>query len=114
MYDSVMKIESSGLQLEERRLAVEVLSYRDRLQAAGIECKWVDSDQQMADTLSKAFHFESFLNMFQKKLVSLHFDPNFTSAKKKRALRRKPRFLECSHRSSEDSMSRQEENFNPC
>ena len=49
MYDSVMRIESSGLQLEERRLAVEILSYRDRLHSAGIDCKWVDSDQQMAD-----------------------------------------------------------------
>lgn len=94
MYDSVMKVESSGLQLEERRLAVEVLSYRDRLQAAGIDCRWVDSDQQLADTLSKAFSFESFLNIFQRKAISLFFDPSFVSAKKKRALRRKPRFLE--------------------
>lgn len=94
MYDSVMKIESSGLQLEERRLAVEVLSYRDRLQAAGIDCRWVDSDQQLADTLSKAFSYDTFLNIFQRKQISLLFDPSFVSAKKKRALRRKPRFLE--------------------
>ena len=94
MYDSVMRIESSGLQLEERRLAVEVLSYRDRLHAAGIDCKWVDSDQQLADALSKAFHYESFLTIFQRKEIAISFDPSFMSAKKKRALRRKPKFLE--------------------
>ena len=109
MYDSVMRIETSGLQLEERRLAVEVLSYRDRLSAAGIDCRWVDSDQQLADALSKAFHYESFLKVFQRQEISLFFDPSFVSAKKKRALRRKPRFL-CQDK-SEDSMSRQEENF---
>ena len=94
MYDSVMKIESSGLQLEEKRLAVEVLSYRDRLGAAGVDCRWVDSDQQLADTLSKAFCYDAFLNLFQRRQISIFFDPSFLSAKKKRALRRKPRFLE--------------------
>ena len=67
MYDSVMRIETSGLQLEERRLAVEVLSYRDRPSAAGIDCRRVDSDQQLADVLSKAFHCESFQKGFRNR-----------------------------------------------
>ena len=70
MYDSVLRIETSGLQVEERRLAVEVLSYRDRPSAAGIDCRRVDSDQQLADALSKAFHCESFLKVFQKQEIS--------------------------------------------
>ena len=44
-----------GLQLEERRLAVEILSYREGLHAAGIECRWIESDYQSADAWSKAF-----------------------------------------------------------
>ena len=113
MYDSVMKIESSGLQLEERRLAVEILSYRERLSAAGIDCKWVDSDQQMADALSKAFHYEAFLKVCQRKEMSLFFDPTFLSAKKKRAIRRKPKFF-ATHAFPEDSMSGQEKTFDEC
>ena len=109
MYDSVMRIESSGLQLEERRLAVEILSYRERLHAAGIDCKWVDSGQQLADAFSKAFHFEEFLKVFQRREVSLYFDPTFMSAKRKRALRGNPRFFQ--KKKTEDSMSKQQKDF---
>lgn len=58
MYDSIVRVEGSGLQLEERRLAAEILSYRERERPkqAGISCRWVDSDQQLADALSKSFH----------------------------------------------------------
>lgn len=93
MYDSIVRIESSGLQLEEKRLAAEILSYRERLQHAGISCRWVDSDQQLADALSKAFHYEGFLKICQRKEISLWFDDTFTSAKKKRAMRRNPHFF---------------------
>ena len=93
MYDSIVRVESSGLQLEERRLAAEILSYRERLKQAGITCKWVDSDQQLADALSKAFHYEGFLKICQRQEISLWFDDSFTSAKKKRAMRRNPHFF---------------------
>jgi hypothetical protein len=88
---------------------VEILSYRERLHAAGIDCKWVDSDQQLADAFSKAFHFEEFLKVFQRREVSLYFDPTFMSAKRKRALRGKPRFFQ--KKKTEDSMSKQQKDF---
>ena len=85
LYDSGNRVETSGLQLEERRLALEVLSIRERTHAAGIQFRWVDSDQQLADNLSKPFAFNNLLEALQKGEVCIHFGSKFTSAKKKRA-----------------------------
>ena len=85
LYDSVNRIETSGLQLEERRLALEVLSIRERAQASGMQLCWVDSDQMLADNLSKPFAFTNLLLALQKGQLSLRFDSSFTSARKKRA-----------------------------
>ena len=109
MYDSINRIESCGLQLEEKRLAIEILSFRKRIHAAGISCKWVDSDQQLADNLSKAFVYETMLKVFQSFGVSLLFDPSFTSAKKKRAQKQSPAWL-FYFKDQEDSCS-SKENF---
>ena len=86
--DSVVRIESSGLQLEEKRLALEVLSIRERVAAAGVLYKWVDSDQQLGDPLSKPFIYDSLLLAMQRKQLCLKFDENFISAKRKRAWKR--------------------------
>ena len=89
LYDALEKIESSGLHLEEKRTAVEVLSIRERTKAAGISIRWCDSDQQLADGLSKNNQYEQLISIFAKRVFSLVFDPQFTSAKKKRAASRK-------------------------
>ena len=79
------RIETSGLQLEERRLALEVLSIRERIKAAGMQLKCVDSDQQLADNLSKPFSYNSWLMAMERGSLCIQFDSQFTSAKKKRA-----------------------------
>ena len=89
LYDSVVRVEMSGLQLEERRLALEVLSIRERSAAIGVKFRWVDADQQLADGLSKPFMYNGLLMVFPKGLIGIEFDGNFTSAKKKRAWQRK-------------------------
>ncbi|CAE7590716.1 Parg [Symbiodinium natans] len=91
LYDSVHRIETSGLQLEERRLALEVLSIRERIKSAGMHFKWVDSDQQLADNLSKPFSFQTLLTAIHKGELCLQFDSQFVSAKKKRAWKNKTR-----------------------
>ena len=75
-YDSVARIASSGLQLEEKRLSIEILSFRERKDATGTSCKWVDSDQQLADSLSKAYQFEAMLLACQWGRISLLLDPS--------------------------------------
>ena len=84
LYDALSKIESSGLHLEEKRTAIEVLSIRERTQAAGVTLRWVDSDQQLADGLSKNNEYEQLLEICHQGAFRLVFDPRFTSAKKKR------------------------------
>lgn len=44
LYDAMSRIETSGLQLEEKRTAIEVLSIRERTKHTNILVKWVDSD----------------------------------------------------------------------
>lgn len=85
LFDSLCRIQSSGLQLEEKRTAIEVLSIRERTLCAGVQVRWVDSDQQLADGLSKPLKFDHILSMLQHGLISVTFDPLFVSAKKKRA-----------------------------
>ena len=91
LYDALSKIESSGLHLEEKRTAIEVLSIRERTQATGVTIRWVDSDQQLADGLSKNNEYEQLLEICQQGAFRLVFDPRFTSAKKKRQAAAKQR-----------------------
>ena len=84
MYDALEKVESSGLHLEEKRTAIEVLSIKERALATNTTIRWTDSDQQLADGLSKNQTYDQLLSIFQKGRLSLVFDPEFVSAKKKR------------------------------
>ena len=94
LYDALSKIESSGLHLEEKRTAIEVLSIRERTQAAGVTIRWVDSDQQLADGLSKNNECDQLIEIcHQGAFFKLVFDPRFTSAKKKRQAAAKQRKL---------------------
>ena len=88
LFDAMSRIETSGLHLEEKRTAIDVLSVRERSVQAGFAVKWVDSDQQLADNLSKPNNYEHLRSIFRKGLISIVFDPLFISAKKKRMLSR--------------------------
>lgn len=88
MYDAVTRIVSSGLQLEEKRLSLEVLSIKERCENTNSVLRWVDSDQQMADDLTKMFSVDRILLMLKHRVCSIVFDSTFTSAKKKRQERR--------------------------
>ena len=86
LYDAMARIETSGLHLEEKRTAIDVLSIRERSRHAGFVVKWVDSDQQLADGLSKPNNYDHLHSIFTRGLLSIVFDPLFISAKKKRQM----------------------------
>ena len=88
LFDAMSRIETSGLQLEERRVAIEILSIRERTRQTGIVVKWCDSDQQLADGLSKPFHYDQLVDLLRLGLISIVFDPLFVSAKKKKLMQR--------------------------
>ena len=85
------------LQLEEKRVAIEILSIRERTQQTGICVKWCDSDQQLADGLSKPFHYDQLVDLLSLGVISVIFDPLFTSAKKKRQMLRQERLEKTHH-----------------
>jgi len=45
--------ESLGLGLSEKRTSIEVTAARQRMRATGINARWVNSDRQLADVLTK-------------------------------------------------------------
>ena len=88
IFDGVVKVETSGLQMEEKRTAIELLAIKERLSQARVELKWVDGDQEMADGLTKPWKHESLVQALSKGFWRIVFDPEFQSARKKRALGR--------------------------
>ena len=53
LFDAITRIESSGLQLKEKRTAIEVVSLKQRIPNSRFKIKWVNGDQQLADGLTK-------------------------------------------------------------
>jgi len=84
LYDAVERSQSTGLQLSERRTSIEVLACRERLEATKMHVRWVNSDRQLADGLTKASAAWKLQNFQRKPVWKLIFDPNYTAAKKLR------------------------------
>ena len=53
LYDALAKIETSGLQLTERRAAIDATGCKVRLGQTNCNVRWVNSDRQLADGLTK-------------------------------------------------------------
>ena len=53
LYDALEKSESLGLGLSEKRTSIEVTATRQHMRATGIKTRWVNSDRQLADVLTK-------------------------------------------------------------
>ena len=84
LYDATTRVTSAGLQLEEKRLCLEVLHIKERAETTNSVMKWVDSDQQFANDLTKIFSVDQLLNLLRTGYIGITFDPTFTSAKRKR------------------------------
>ena len=53
LFDALEKNESLGLGLSEKRTSIEVTATRQQMRATGIQTRWVNSDRQLADVLTK-------------------------------------------------------------
>ena len=87
IYDGLSRVESSGLQMEEKRTAIELLAIKERLHQAAVDLKWVDGEQEHADGLTKSGCHEPLLKALYQWWCRITCDPNFLSARKKRAQR---------------------------
>ena len=85
LYDALERSESAGLGLSEKRTAIEVTATREVMRETGISTRWVNSDRQIADVLTKpqvpAHNLQALQSTGRWKIV---FDDQFTSAKKLR------------------------------
>ena len=85
LYDALERSESAGLGLAEKRTAIEVTATRDTMRETGISTRWVNSDRQIADVLTKpqvpSHNLQALQSTGRWKIV---FDDKFTSAKKLR------------------------------
>ena len=86
LYDAIHKgaINTSGLGLTEKYSSLELLSILERLTGAQTDTRWVDSNAQIADALTKHQVNSSLFQALLDGCWTLVFDPDYVSAKRKR------------------------------
>jgi hypothetical protein len=86
IYDGICKVETSGLHMEEKRTAIELLAIKERLNQANVCLRWVDGEQELADGLTKPWKHEPLIRALREHAWKIVYDPKFQSARKKRIL----------------------------
>ena len=95
IFDGIAKVETSGLHMEERRTAIELLAVKERLQQAGVCLKWVNGDQELADGLTKGWKHEALIKALGEAHWRIVYDPEYQSARKVRAKMQIPSGVDC-------------------
>ena len=91
--DALERNESPGLGLTDKRTSIEVAATRQQMQSTGIDTKWVNSDRQLADVLTKPqVNTSSIIQLQYKGRWKIVWDSQFVSAKKLRAKYRDEHF----------------------
>ena len=83
-YDAVERNESPLLGLSNMRAALQAFQLRDNLRGVACELRWVASDYDLADAMTKKKPESriGLLTFLKTWLWSVAFDPTFTSAKR--------------------------------
>ena len=76
LYDALARSESQGLGLAEKRTAIEVAATRQQMEATGVDCKWVNSDRQLADSLTKPMVAHAMRQLCSHGMWKIIFDEN--------------------------------------
>ena len=93
LYDALEKNESLGLGLSEKRTSIEVTATRQHMRATGIKTRWVNSDRQLADVLTKPTAPAAAIQRLQQTgRWNIVWDADFTSAKNLRKEKRDNHF----------------------
>ena len=82
LFDAVNRNQSAGLGLSEKRTAIECLSIKQIISTSNVAVKWVNSDRQLADVLTKqGVLTENLDRALQSNEWIIVFDSSFASAK---------------------------------
>ncbi|CAK8996451.1 Retrovirus-related Pol polyprotein from transposon RE1 (Retro element 1) (AtRE1) [Includes: Protease RE1, partial [Durusdinium trenchii] len=84
LFDILLKsdLNSAAAGLRDKYSALEVLCLLESLAKLGTKARWVHSDQQLADHLTKPLPAGTLHKVLSEGAWTLVFDPTFTSAKK--------------------------------
>ncbi|OLP76629.1 Gag-Pol polyprotein [Symbiodinium microadriaticum] len=84
LYDVLHKedLNSAAGGLQEKYSALELLSLCERVRDGGTTVRWVNSDAQVADALTKPTKPGALHQLLQSSRWRLSYDPSFTSAKR--------------------------------
>eukprot|EP00435_Cladocopium_sp_Y103_P064584 s563_g26.t1 len=90
LYDILLKRElnSSGVGLKDKYSTLEVLCLLESLEKMKTEVRWVHSEAQIADALTKPLPPGILHKIMHEGIWTLRYDPAFTSAEKLKASRR--------------------------
>lgn len=86
LYDVIQKgpLNTSGYGLKEKYSVLDMMSVFQRLQKGRTTTRWVHSDAQLADALTKHVPNSALVKVLMSGTWTLVDDPNFVSAKKRR------------------------------
>ena len=91
LFDAVNRNQSAGLGLSEKRTAIECLPIRQITAESGVTVRWVNSDRQVADILTKQGVLTENIDRVLRGTWKIAFDETFTSAKNLRKQNREGR-----------------------
>ena len=88
LYDSYNKEGLTGSSSVDKRTSLEIRVGKEQLQALGGVLKWMSSEKQFADGLTKSSTRNLLADRLRHHRQKLVWDPNYTSAKRKDAAER--------------------------
>ena len=83
LYDSYHR-ESLSSGLTDKRTGLEIKVLREGLEALGGKLKWISSERQYADSLTKEATRQLLADRLRYGRIKLSWDPNYIAAKKKK------------------------------
>ena len=95
LYDSYHR-ESLVSSVTDRRISLEIRVVKEQLQSLNGNLRWVSSERQLADGLTKESTRQSLCDRLRHLKVKFLWDPDYVAAKKKPLAERNKNLRECS------------------
>ena len=101
MFDSIERSQSLTLGVTDKRTALELMSAKETMTDVGMKCKWVNSESQLADGLTKPGASNMLKLAMRSGRWKIVFDETYTSAKKLKKARKATYFAKQSQKKSD-------------